>query len=95
MRKLIALELEVYKKLKHEAADKKVLSDLDQKMQEVLQSNRPDSKKVTLYNEALQKSKLFMKKSQPKTLVKKAFAENAVLKRYKKRAGVKKLLKKK
>ena len=29
MRKLIALEPEVYEKLKHENPDKKVLSDLD------------------------------------------------------------------
>ena len=64
MRKLIALEPEVYEKLKnkHEVTDKKVLSELDAKMQEILTSNRPDSEKVTLYNEALQKSKLFLKK---------------------------------
>ena len=70
MRKLIALEPEVYKKLKnkHEVTDKKVLSELDTKMQEILTSNRPDSEKVTLYNEALQKSKLFLKKFQPKTV---------------------------
>ena len=68
MRKLIALEPELYEKLKnkHEVADKKVFSKLDAKMQEILTSNRPDSKKVTLYNEALQKSKLFLKKFQPK-----------------------------
>ena len=93
MRKLIALEPEVYEKLKHEAPDKKVLSDLDRKMQEILQSNKPDSEKVTLYNEALQKSKLFLKKSQPKTPVKKPLSDKVVLKQYKKRAGVKKLLK--
>ena len=93
MRKLIALEPEVYEKLKHETPDKKVLSDLDRKMQEILQSNRPDSEKVTLYNEALQKSKLFLKKSQPKTPVKKPLSDKVVLKRYKKCARVKKLLK--
>ena len=93
MTKLIALEPEVYEKLKHETPDKKVLSDLDRKMQEILQSNRPDSEKVTLYNEALQKSKLFLKKSQPKTPVKKPLSDKVVLKGYKKRAGVKKLLK--
>ena len=72
MRKLIALEPEVYEKLKnkHQVTDKKVLSELDAKMQEILTSNRPDSEKVTLYNEALQKSKLFLKKFQPKTPVK-------------------------
>ena len=62
-------------------------------MQEILQSKRPDSEKVTLYNEALQKSKLFLKKSQPKTPVKKLLSDKAVLKRYKNRAWVKKLLK--
>ena len=87
MRKLIALEPEVYEKLKnkHEVTDKKVLSELDAKMQEILTSNRPDSEKVTLYNEALQKSKLFLKKFQPKTPVKKPLSESAVLKHFKKR----------
>ena len=86
MKKLIALEPEVYEKLKnkHQVTDKKVLSELDAKMQEILTSNRPDNKKVTLYNEALQKSKLFLKKFQPKTPVKKALSETAVLKRFKK-----------
>ena len=80
MRKLIALEPEVYEKLKnkHQVTDKKVLSELDAKMQEILTSNRPDSEKLTLYNEALQKSKLFLKKFQPKT-VKKPLSESAVL----------------
>ena len=67
MRKLIALEIEAYEKLKYEAPEKKVLSDLDRKMQEILQSNRPHSEIETLYNKA---SKLFLKKSQPKTPVK-------------------------
>ena len=80
MRKLIALEPEVYEKLKHETPNKKVLSDLDRKMQEILQSNKPDSEKVTLYNQALQKSKLFLKKSQPKTPVKKPLSDKVVLK---------------
>ena len=94
MRKLIALEPEVYEKLKnkHEVRDKKVLSELDAKMQEILTSNRLNSEKVTLYNEALQKSKLFLKKFQPKT-VKKPLSESAVLKRFKKRTKAKKLFK--
>ena len=84
----------MYEKLrnKHEVPDKKVLSELDAKMQEILTSNRPDSEKVTLYNEALQKSKLFLKKFQPKT-VKKPLSESAVLKRFKKRTKAKKLFK--
>ena len=73
--------------------EKKALSDLDQKMHEILTSNRPDSEKITLYNEALQKSKVFLKKIQPKTSARKPLSENAVLKRYKKRVRAKKLLK--
>ena len=81
MRKLIALESEVYEKLrnKHEIAGKKVLSKLDAEMQEILTSNRPDSEKITLYNKVLQKSNLFLKKFQQKTLVKKPLSESAVL----------------
>ena len=95
MRKLIALESEVYEKLKnkHQVTDKKVLSELDAKMQEILTSNRPDSEKIILYNEALQKSKLFLKKFQPKTSVKKHLSESAVLKRFKERTKAKKLFK--
>ena len=85
MRKLITLEPKVYEKPKnkHKVTDKKVLSEHNTKMQEILTSNQPDSKKVTLYNEALQKSKLFLKKFQPKTPVKKPWSESAVLKRFK------------
>ena len=80
MRKLIALEPGVYAKLKHQASEKKALSDLDQKMHEILTSNRPDSDKITLYNEVLQKSKVFLKKFQPKTSTRKPLSENVVLK---------------
>ena len=64
MRKLIALEPEVYEKLKnkHQVTDKKVLSELDAKMQEILTSNRPDSEKVTLYNEGVAKIKVISEK---------------------------------
>ena len=93
MRKLIALEPEVYAKLKQQTPEKKALSDLDQKMHEILTSNRPDSEKITLYNEALQKSKVFLKTFQPKTSARKPLSENAFLKRYKKRVRAKKLLK--
>ena len=91
MRKLIALEPEIYEKLKnkHEVTDQKVLSELDAKMQEILTFDRPDSEKITLYNETLQKSKLFQKKFQPETPVKKPFPESAVLKRFKKRIKAK------
>ena len=93
MKKLIALELKMYAKLKQQAPEKKALSNLDQKMHEILTSNRRDSEKITLYNEALQKSKVFLKKFQPKTSARKPLSENAVLKRYKKRVRAKKLLK--
>ena len=63
---------------------KKALSDLDQKMHEILTSNRLDSEKLTLYNKALQKSKIFLKKFQPKTSARKFLSEKAVSKRYKK-----------
>ena len=86
------MEPEVYEKLKnkHQVTDKKVLSELDAKMQEILTSNRPDREKITLNNEALQKSKLFLKKFQPKTPVKKRLSESAVLKHFKKRNKAKK-----
>ena len=90
MRKLISLEPEVYAKL---VPEKKALSDLDQKMHKILTSNRPESEKITLYNQALQKSKVFLKKIQPKTFARKPLSENAVLKQYKKRVRAKKLLK--
>ena len=95
MKKLIVLEPEVYEKLKnkHKDTDKKVLSQLDAKMEEILTFNRPDSEKVTLYNEALQKPKLFLKNFQPKTTVKKPLSESTVLKRFKKQTKAKKLFK--
>ena len=95
MRILIALEPKGYEKLKnkHEVTDKKVLSELDAKMQEILTSNRPDSEKVILYNEALQKSKLFLNKVQPKATVKKFLSKSTVLKRFKKQTKTNKLFK--
>ena len=89
MKKLIALEAKVYAKLKYQAPEKKAFSNLDQKMHEILTSKRPESKKKTFYNEALQKSKVFLKKFQPKTSAKKPLSENAVFKRYKKRVRAK------
>ena len=66
---------------------------LDQKRHEISTSNRPDSEKITLYNEAFQKSKVFLKKFQPKTSARKPLSENTFLKRYKKRVRAKKLVK--
>ena len=62
-------------------------------MHKILTSNLPDSKKITLYNEALQKLKVFLKKFQMKTSARNPFSENTVLKQYKKRVRAKKLLK--
>ena len=70
-----------------------MLSELDAKMQEISTSNWTDSEKVTFDNEAL-KSKLFLKKFEPKTPVKKPLSERSVLKLYKKnRVKGKKLFK--
>lgn len=95
MKRLIALEPEVYETLKinkHERPEKKILSELDSQMQNILQSHQPDSVKITLYNEALQKSKLFQKKTQLKTDVKAPLAESSILKTFRKRVKAKKVL---
>ena len=64
--------------------DKKVLSELNAKMQESVSLktcsfNQPKSEKVTLYNEMLQKTKLLLKKFQPKTPLKTPLSEIGVL----------------
>ena len=70
MKKLIALEPEVYHSLttktSHEKPEKEILSELDTKMQEILNSDLPAAEKMQLYNKALQKSKLFQQKTQAK-----------------------------
>ena len=73
MNKLMALQPEVYQKLKQQAesvvpkpaharVETKVLSQLDEEMQQILNSQRSDRENVKLYNSVLQKSKLFRKK---------------------------------
>ena len=61
MKKLIALKYEVChsltSKTTHEKPKKKILSELDTKMQEILNSDLPAAEKIQLYNEALQNSK--------------------------------------
>ena len=84
------MEPEVYAKL---VPEKKALSDLNQKIHKILTSNRPDSKKITLYNEALQKSKVFLKKFQPEMSARKPLSKNCGFKQYKKCVRAKKLLK--
>ena len=67
MKKLIALEPEVYHSLtskrNYKKHEKKNLPELDTKMQEILNSDLPAAKKMQLYNEAIQKSKLFQQKT--------------------------------
>ena len=71
--KLIALQPEVYQKLKqqaesavpkpaHTSEETKVLSQLDEEMQQILNYQSSDHEKVKLCNNLLQKSKLIRKK---------------------------------
>ena len=62
-------------------------------MQQILNSQRSDRKKVKLYNSVIQKSKLIQKKvRRPQTTLQKPVSENDILKKFKKKARVKKLL---
>ena len=65
MRKLVALEPQVYEKLKENAGQMEtpILNHLDQEMQTILNSQRPAHEKLRLYNAALRKSKQFEKKT--------------------------------
>lgn len=64
MRQLIALEPEVYRRLKnHETVEQKIVSDLDKEMQQILDSSLSQEQKIKLYNQALQKVLHFEKKS--------------------------------
>ena len=102
MNKLIALQPEVYQKLKqqaenvvpaHTSVEAKVLFQLDEEMQQILNSQRSDREKVKLYNSVLQKSKLIRKKvRRPQTTLQKPVSENDILKKFKKKARVKTLL---
>ena len=65
---MVSLQLEVYQHLKDGKPPKKILSDLDRSMQEILEKSLPDYEKIELYNEALQKSRLFTRKSVPDPL---------------------------
>ena len=97
MQRLIALQPEVYEQLKqhvpskHENIQNHILSDLDQKMQDILQSQRPVQEKMKLYNEVLQKSQTYRKKRKPsaiKTIVQKEkepISELTLANRYRKK----------
>ena len=58
MRKLVALEPAVYKKLKEGARpiDSRVLGDLDRQMQTILHFQQLEHEKINLYNSILQKA---------------------------------------
>ena len=95
MRKLIALEPRVYDSLKRRPLPEKIVSDLDQRMREILNSQGSESEKMTLYNEALQKSRLFLKRklNEDTALEDTSLNEATVLKPFtKKRAKAKKIL---
>ena len=64
MRKLVALELQVYEKLKEGVGrvETPILNNLDQEMQAILNSQRPAHEKLRLYDAALRKSEQFEKK---------------------------------
>ena len=97
MKKLIALEPEVYhsltSKTTHEKPEKKILSKLDTKMQEVLNSDLPAAEKMQLYNEALQKSKLFQGKTQTKSKRVEKLSDSAILSKVRKKTKPRQLLK--
>ena len=95
MRKLIALEPRVYDALKRRPLPEKIVSDLDQRMREILNSQGSESEKMALYNEALQKSRLFLKRkrNEDTALEDTTLNEATVLKPFtKKRAKAKKIL---
>ena len=97
MKKLIALEPEVHhnltSKTSHEKSEKKILSDLDTKMQGILNSDLPAAEKMRLYNEALQKSKLFQQKTQAKLKQVEKLSNSALLAKFRKKTKARQLLK--
>ena len=94
MRKLVALEPEVYEKLKKTKGniETRILSDLDRQMDEILKSPCPDHEKVKLHNQVLQKSQLYEnKKRKPKEVIVKEkpspLLEKDIVKKVKKRSA--------
>ena len=94
MRKLVALEPDVYEKLKEPKGniETRILSDLDRQMNEILQSPRPVHEKVKLYNQVLQKSQLYEKKKRkPKEVIVKEklspLLKKGIVKKVKKRSA--------
>ena len=97
MKKLIVLEPEVYhnltSKTTHEKPEKKILSELDTKMQEIFNSDLPAAEKTQLYNEALQKSKLCQQKTQAKSKQVEKLSHSAILSKVRKKTKARQLLK--
>ena len=97
MKKLVALEPEVYHSLtskkSHEKPEKKILSELDTKMQEILNSDLPAAEKMQLYNEALQKSKLFQQKTQVKSKRVEKLSDSAILTNVRQKTKARQLMK--
>ena len=69
------------------------LSELDTKMQEILNSDLPAAEKMQLYNEALQKSKLFQQKTQAKSKRVEKLFDSAILSKVRKKTKARQLLK--
>ena len=63
-------------------------------MNEILNSNKTDSEKATLYNQVLQRSNLIRRKSKSKQDKETKLADSAILSKFKKRTRAKKLLEK-
>ena len=80
-------------KTSHEKPEKKILSELDTKMQEILNSDLPATEKMQLYNEALQKSKLFQQKTQAKPKRVEKLSDSAILSKVRKKTKARQLLK--
>ena len=103
MRKLIALEPDVYQQLqqnqasstndfKHKPIQNKILSKLDAEMNQILNSDKSDSEKVVLYNEVLQKSNFIRRKTTPNRRKEPKIAESTILSKFRKKAPAKKIL---
>ena len=95
MKQLIALEPEVFASLKkkHQPAEKTMLEGLDAEMSSILHSDKPESVKIELYNQALLKansirSKKKLAESQP------PLSDANVLKPFKQKTKAKKVLEK-
>ena len=80
MRKLVAIEPEVYQRLQNKTSvEQKIVSDLDRQMLSILNSDLPQEQKIALYNQALQKLIHFEKKQPTET--KAPVAEGSILKK--------------